>query len=526
MSFQKAGVVLVLTGVAIGAAGTWIATRPVQPGRPERPIIPAPLAAPELGVAAHLQRLREADAIADPMQRCVGMPLPAEWKWPPAMIEAFCADHTTPRSSSQAVWNQIRDDKGAELDTHYEELTDNYYADRIPEGTYWLDFYDKFSYQDSGTTEAIDAWLAQSPHSAHAHAAAAIHHASVAWGYRGSAFYKDIPPENIAKMKAEVALAEKASQQAIEVDPRSLPAYAVLVDVAMIGGSAEAAAQAFEAGLRQRPDSYHLRLKRMLARQPKWGGSQAELDALAEQAQRYAASNPRLPALLTEAKANRAYEACPEDGQACAGAEQYFLAFEHGPSWQHFGWAVDTLQDNSLWMRSVEVATQELRFEPENTQARRNRARALVNLKQDEWALAEYERMLAADGDNASLLSNYAWALRRMNRFEQAEAPMKRLVAADPQNRDARRQLAQLYLYRLRRLEDARPVIDDMLQADPTDGGAWLLRVDWLQNRNAGDAEIVEAARRFVEHADPDDEEQGNALPKVRAWLANRGGAG
>lgn len=488
-------------------------------------MIPAPVAAPETDVAKRLQVLREADAVADPLQRCIGMPLPAEWKWSPALIEAFCADATTPRPPSHSVWHRIRAKKGDELDAHYEELTDNYYANRIPEGTYWFDFVNKFSYQDSGTTEAIDAWLSQVPHSAHAHTAAAIHHASVAWGHRGVAFYHQIPPENIRKMKAEVVLAEKAAQRAIEIDPRSLPAYAVLVDVARIGGSDEAADRAFEAGLRQRPDSYRLRLARMSTLEPKWGGSQPELDALAEQAQKYAASNPRLTALLTDAKANRALEACPEDGLACPeAAEQYFLAFEHGPSWQHARWASATLADNAMWPLVVEVTTQTLRFEPSDAAARYQRAKALVELKQDDWALAEYKRMLDVDGDNASLLRSYARALRRMNRFEEAEAPMRRLVAADPQDRDARTQLANLYLYRLRRLDDAGAIIDAMLQADPQDGAALLLRLDLLQNRNAGEAEIVEAARVFVQHADPDDEAQGNALPKVQAWLAERGG--
>ena len=52
------------------------------------------------------------------------------------------------------------------------------------------------------------------------------------------------------------------------------------------------------------------------------------------------------------------------------------------------------------------------------------------------------------------------------------------------------------------------------------DGAAWLLKADYLQNKNAPKAEIRAAAQQFVEHADGEDDEQAKALPKVKAWLA------
>jgi predicted Zn-dependent protease len=254
-----------------------------------------------------------------------------------------------------------------------------------------------------------------------------------------------------------------------------------------------------------------------------WGGSQQELDVIARDAQAHAAGNPRLVALLATAGGYEGMMRWRDDDDRQA-VRLYEAALAHGPDDMYLDQARRALANIGDRVRAIEVMSQLTRFDFGNSWVRVERAKALVALKEHEWALAEFEAMAAAGGtDSLPFMHDYVWALMQTGKYADAESRLQTLLAANPSDRRANRVLAELYLYRLRNLEQAAVHIDALLAAEPDDGAALLLRTDLLQNRNAPQEEIRAAAEKFVQHADPDDEAQAAALPKVQAWLASGG---
>ncbi|HET7924811.1 MAG TPA: hypothetical protein VFL30_07920, partial [Rhodanobacteraceae bacterium] len=157
---MKSGVVYFVAGVALAsfAFAMWLFLNP-----PEPPIVmstpighSAPSPAPATASAAAtpapaapastdpLAALRDADRIADPMQRCLAMPAPRGFEWPKAMIEAFCADELTPSLPWDEFQRAVDDDRVADLDARFDALVEGHFAGRVPEGALRHAYNDNF----------------------------------------------------------------------------------------------------------------------------------------------------------------------------------------------------------------------------------------------------------------------------------------------------------------------------------------------------------------------------------------------
>jgi hypothetical protein len=124
---------------------------------------PAPFAASKLFTNAEvytfLTEAKRAEAIPDPLQRCLAYPSPPGSHWLPEVIDAYCRYRGMPIVSMDALRSLIEHDKAAELDQRFAKLlqgspNDQAELDRI---------YDELFDGSLETRQLIDAWTRQAP---------------------------------------------------------------------------------------------------------------------------------------------------------------------------------------------------------------------------------------------------------------------------------------------------------------------------------------------------------------------------
>ena len=449
--------------------------------------------------------------------QCVAYPVPAAFHWSRETIEAFCADEFTPALQYSESSKLIEAGKGKELDARLAKILDDYLAGKLPEGTARY-AYENFSRADNATGAVIERWLVQSPGSAHALAARGIHHLQIGAEARGTAFIKDTPPEKLAVMTHELALAERDLMKAVASEPRILHAHASLISIAKLNGDDELGARALANALRIDPKNFYVRAAYQFMHQPRWGGSIEAMDKIASDAAPWLGKNPRLVNLRALALAHRGFESFANKDVA-ASLRLYEVGLAEGPIGYDLYTAGTMAAKLDRPQYAIELYDQALRFSPRYVDVRRHRARAHIKLKMYEQAQTDLDVVLEVVPDDAWSLSQYAFLLLERKDYVHALEKLERANKANPSDAWVTERLASEYLYRTRNFRKAEPLVAQLLAKNPKSGAAWLMRADLIQNQ--GGPGLREAAENFVRYADTSVDAQRTALPKVKAWLAS-----
>lgn len=238
-----------------------------------------------------------AEAEKDPVQRCLIYPSPPHLDWSPALIDALCRDKFTGGSFASELKPMIDAREWEKLDAHFAGFLKRHYSGEDPEYRIYRSF-PLISWKSDADAERYTLrWLKGAPMSPYANTARAKILMSKAWKIRGGDFAKDVPPE---RMRLAMNLARQASillNRAIKQEPRLLPAYDIMMEAYILGGQPQMMRQALSAALNQSPSSYYVRSTAATYMSSFWGGTLAELDAMAEGARPHFARNPRLTML-------------------------------------------------------------------------------------------------------------------------------------------------------------------------------------------------------------------------------------
>ncbi|SFN66399.1 tetratricopeptide repeat protein [Dokdonella immobilis] len=465
-----------------------------------------------------LRAIRQAETIADPLERCLAYPNPVGYRWPREEIAAFCADEFTPALGWSEFKDAIEDGKAAKIDRRLDALLEGYFAGKVPEGAWMAAYSNNFSGTNALNLELVEQWINQSPGSAHALVARGMQEYAVAAAARGEKTIDETDPDALDRMSQANERARELLDKALTIDPRITPAYRVLIWIAKYESDEDLASRAMEAANRVDPANFYVRAAMMDTFEPRWGGSFEQMDQLAEDSGRFLARNPRIDNLRAMALAHRGlYLHFDKDYRG--EMQEYEKGLTFGPVGFYFDLASGAATQLDDHLRAVEFTSQMLRFGPFNTDALGHRARELKKLGEDEWAMSDLERLLQIRPNDRDALGAYANSLIKAGKHAAAEARLKQLIAADPDDRWARLQLAWLYGFRLNRLDEANAMIGDMLAEAPEDGELWLQRIRLLESRPG--PEMRTAVESFLKFADESSPEQMKAIPVARAWLAS-----
>lgn len=452
-----------------------------------RPLLLAPLALaaclvqaasipvkPPAESADYVAAVRKADAIQDPLQRCLAYPdLPGN-TWPAGVARARCVRfQTRSKYSIQDVVALLAQPGGAKtLEAHFASLLDERGVDPALHGRIEAAL-SVFRYREGDVAErAARAWLAAIPDSPFAHTALGIVLEARGWDARGTKLVRDTPPEDLEKMTGYFIGAAKEFSTALDANPKLVPACVGLMEIGRQSSDqlqAAATARCLEAD----PASFAVIEEMMTAAEPRWGGSDAQMRAVAAYAQARVDQEP----LLALFKFDHAYYAIDRmddgDDEAIAVLAPAALQVPNAAYLRLAGGAY--LRKGDYW-KAFAYLSQALRFMPDYAQELRYRAVTLDQLGEPAWAKADAARAVALDPDSGVAHQVLGEVLRQVD-GPAAAIPHFERAMRDPVTRDGVFNEYCGALIDAGRLEAANRCVDDLLAAHPDNPEAWRQRL-------------------------------------------------
>ena|SRR6478672_1189528 len=452
---------------------------------------------PPAEYAAYVAAMRKADAITDPLQRCLAYPdLPGN-TWPAGAAKARCTMFLTPaRYSLDAIDATLKKPGGAaELETAFAALLEAHFkepAQREQISIALMVFRDA----DLEKAERIArAWRAAAPDSAFARVALGHVLARRGWNARGTDYVGKTPAENLKKMSGYFVDAAKEYMAALEGTSRLLPACEGLMAIGR-QSSDDLQTYATERCLYIDPTSYYVVDELMTAAEPRWGGSEQAMKSVAAYAQEKAAINPVLSVFASHAAYYEIERMDDGDEQAIAVLAPAALQVPNAAYLREAGGAY--LRKGDDW-KALAFLSQALRFMPGYAQESRFRALVLRRLGESKWARADAERAATLDPANGHAHQQLGNIVREFDGPAAALPHFKRAMD-DARTREYAFNDYCGSLIDARRLDEAGKCVDDLLVAYPANPEGWRQRLIVIGFDAPGSLEAME---RFLALHDP-----------------------
>ena len=348
----------------------------------------------------HIAVVDEAEAIADPVKRCLHYPTPPTFNWSPALIEALCADMHMPVDHLPKIKRMIDAKDWAGLEAHFTDILRRHYSGEDPEYMIYRSFplYSWKSKQEADNYTL--RWLKAAPDDAYANMTRGNLLTHRAWEVRGGGSSSEtdkrlgyLAAADKEQMKIAATLAKEAQvllRKATILQPRLIVAYGTLINAEMLAGDSEKISDTFDQATRQSPHTYYVRNTLMNFLEPRWGGSLREMDRLVDEAEPHVARNPRL-ALLRARRVSMA-------GNLFLGREwygnaldQYREALEFAPEDNALGTAANIAYLEQRYLQAIVYSTQDMRFSRDISHALSMRGSALEKIGEPTRAYCDYQ---------------------------------------------------------------------------------------------------------------------------------------
>lgn len=413
---------------------------------------------------AFLDAAKRAEAMADPLQRCLAYPDPPHSHWDRDVVAAYCRYRNQPIISFAEVQRLVQNGQTAELDRRLAQALHEQETQPGAKGRLDRIFYADFDNGSFDIRPTLDAWKRQSPNSAFAYAASGFAYVKMAFAARGDKYISDTPQSNIQSMERLAADADADLRRAIELNPRVTPAYTAMIHLGGLTLGRDYASSAAKRGLAVADDDFGIYDILMWSEQPKWGGSLAAMDGLVATAQVHARSNPLLKLLMSEPSLYRA------DNCECVGDVElaaYSGALDHLATSGYLLDAGQTARDERNPQMMTIYLSEALRFNQDLGDARIERVYDLLEFDEAAWALEEGKRVVAALPQNEAALKARGAAYEATNDYVHAEQDWLAANDLEPDDPWPLAKLGYMYLGEEHQLDKAGQIADRLVRAHP-----------------------------------------------------------
>lgn len=458
---------------------------------------------------------KRAEAIHDPLKRCLSYPEPPSLAWSKTVTSAYCHFQLDPLVSPTVVRELIRTNRAAELDRRLargmKAQLSRTNAQGVLDSTYSIDFKN-----DSEETRAlIDAWKRQSPKSAFALAASGTSYVQMAQSARGTDSSQATPENNLESMHRLMENAREDLDEAVLIDPRVLPAYGSMILAAAFEGDREYATNAARRGLAIDPANYSIYARLAWKAQPKWGGSIPMMQRVIAQAAAHAADNPLLRLISSESNDAEDYVSDCN----CSPAEEidiYKRVFaEAGPVGMLLS-AGSGAESRNAPILSTIYRSESLRFDPTQLSARIGRVSNLTDVGDTQWALSEANALVAIAPQNENVFDARGRIYQTLGDLTHAVQDFERALRISPEDTWTLSTLGSIYVYSVHDWDKGWEISSRLIQAAPDNPQGWLLRA--RIQRDQPRAGLNETEADFVARFG-DDPKQQAAIEEMRAAL-------
>lgn len=500
---------------------------PEQPDLKRYESIPAPW-------RDYLLQARTAERIADPLQRCLAFPdLPGN-QWPEGHAEAHCRSHFADEPLTVARIGEMLDrGETKQLETMLDtRLQRHFSADDFSEI-----IHDdlKFDLDDAGNARHVaEKWIELAPQSAYANLAFANVLRFSAWEARGGEVAAKTPKENMRRMSELAQQALSHFRKAIDLEPKLMPAYEGLINLAKLDSLDEVGEQALKSAGKLDPTCSQVIFEHMGSLDPSWGGSYEQQLAYANSISRHITKRPQLAVYL-----GNPYE---DLGSIRVRDEEFTVEtlqileaaiFLGSGEWALHNAAivVGKLTDAKpdMWKR-LAYLLQESRFREIDHWGMRETAIHLIHMSEPAWSLKYSLRANDLEPNDLSGRHNTAIAYMDMGRIDDAEREFRIVIAgSDRQLRhDALRWVAEFRLLggdmqspeiRKANVAKAEPFIDQFTREYPGDvSGRILTFYRGVALERVGPASLAEV-RSLLKQMDRNDSWQAFHATRLEAML-------
>ncbi|MFK2876670.1 tetratricopeptide repeat protein [Rhodanobacter hydrolyticus] len=446
-------------------------------------------------VHAFLAKVRSAEAIADPLQRCMSYPDPPRSHWSPATVEAYCRYYLQKTISFDEAQALIQNGRAAELDRRLAQALQAQLA--YPESHGLLDYtyFKAFGEGSLGVRETLDAWKRASPNSAFAFAASGWAYVAMASKARGGAYISETPQSNIDAMDRLLARADTDLQRAMALDPKVTPTYVAMIHVGSMSFGAAYVDRAARSGLAVAPDNYAIYGTLSSAAEPRWGGSLAAMDRVAQQAQVLVKENPLL-AILLSAEPAYEYDVC--NCRSSVDWSAYPKVFDNVGSTTLLGNAGNVASEHGHAELAVVYLSERLRFLPDAQSTRRRRDSNLASVGESKMALDDANRLIAGNPMNPDNYQLRGTVYLSRGDSQNAEKDLERALAMNSDDIGVLMVLGNLYTNQTHEWDKAWDITDRIIRKYPGSPAGWVMRASIQETQPR--AGLDSTYRYFLDH--------------------------
>ena len=154
-----------------------------------------------------------------------------------------------------------------------------------------------FTEANPDTERLLLKWKETFPYNYQPYLALAEYYCNQGWESRGGRYAKDTSDEQFQGMHDHFQKAEENIVKALKIKPKLMPAYQLLINMYNAYKPEIEENQVIQAALELFPHSVLIWSSCITAKEPRWGGSYAQMQALAQEAEQYNTINPNLTKL-------------------------------------------------------------------------------------------------------------------------------------------------------------------------------------------------------------------------------------
>lgn len=478
------------------------------------------LSSPAIAWSSHdgeryVQRMHEADAIADDAQRCLAYPdLPGQ-AWLSGAASASCRFlQPNPWTLDRLETELARPDGAQRLDAAYSAIGAGQAGDGDP-GDALFEAFGALEV-DARSRAFTDAWLAASPRSPHALSAVGHIELGAAFKARGGRWASQTRQTQWQTMRRHLDKAQPLFEAALAVQSGYVPACVGLIRIARLNSDAALMQRALDECDTAGGSAFVVMQARKTAAEARWGGSDRDRQAVNDAIKLKVARNPALGILLSDGEA--------EHGLALARNKQWDAAYPllqrasaRAPNAEvlaHAGHAANRLGDHAT---ALIYLTQAVRFQPDAVWHRRWLSRTHADLQQWDQALAQLDqaRQRVPEALLGTQYRRLGWMAENVGDYAAAKQAYARAVDDPETRRDASIDLCDITVRRERSLPEALRCTRANAEAYPREPMAVFVRA-WVLTEH-GQPGAEQAAQAFFALPDGLDERQGQLHQQLTA---------
>lgn len=458
----------------------------------------------------------KADAIADPLQRCLSYPDFPGSHWNAETTRAYCEfrNHETLQPSD--IEALLKQGKANEVDLAFQGYLATQRSDPKQPGLLDIAFVNA-GFDDGGddARRVIDLWKQQSPNSAFAFTASGIAYVDAAQKARGDGSWEDTDRNQKIEMRRLAALAREDLDRAASLNPLITTIYPSMIYAGTLEGDNAYMNNAAESGLNIDRSNFGIRTKLIHLAQPKWGSNFGGVDEQSKEDLSLAGVNPLLRMVAQRSVVYGATCGCYASQSETNGhvANAIDKLVSSGEIVDLAAEVYDT--DRRL---AVELYSEALRFDPTNVDALRWRSQEMIALGDKSGATAAFAavaRRFPKDNAMSTQLGNvYAQA----GDVKHSEATLLAVLARDPDNYDAMGTLGDLYNHGGHQPQKAEELADALISKYPDKPGGYIVRSCNQMDHNLPG--VYDTIHFFIDHFGNDPQWKSQTA-EMRTYLIN-----